>query len=852
MKKHIFTILSLFLTFVIYSQTILENPKTGFSSASGTSIQKIEITDYSTVIYFKIAGNVGTGFSIPKETYIKDVLDDKKIFIKTAEGVLIGQASVIPESGLLNYKLVFDKLESTVKKIDYGEDNGGNLFIYDINLKPAVHSSSILQGLEGNWFNANSGNWEVSFFDSNAVYKSQLWQYDAVTLKKGQGLILLSNGKKKVELFIKKAKSGTYLIGEKPDELTAYNATKPKEKTKFVSGSEPYKLPVFNIDSTRYSGCIKNYTPSMGVKTIAIYIPDIIAGKQNTFVATIAENGFFSVKLPLYYPQLTMVLSSIFNGSVFLEPGKEVFQMIGETNSKNGSLFMGASGKINADLDVLAQVDSVIYYDIQKKILDMNSDDYKTYCENFENKDLKALDSIMQTNDIGSQAYQVKKLEIKYGYSVQKMEYQDYFESAYREKNHIPSEQRELSINRDSLNADYYHFISNEITNNPLAVLSFSYYFYINRLPFLKLVDSPSRLSNSSVEIMDELQKIDYPFTEAEKTMIGQLKEFEQLQNSPEQKAFVEKYDKISTAFYSKHKKVYEILKNEPKVDYLVIEKYLIKNGIAISDDEKQFLAAQKVLDKSDSSIKMNKFNIDWTAEEKIRSETKPISHLLFAKKLNKIRIDNLEKKLGLQQGLATDIMFAQGILGIIVDEMYPVSDIQLKLFQAEITTPFIAEYIAICNEQTKAKLEANKKQSGYVINQLANNEGDELFESIMKKYKGKVVYVDFWATWCGPCRSGMEEIKPLKAEMENDNVVFVYITNQTSPEKTWSNMIPTIKGEHYRVSSDEWNYLSKKFNISGIPHYVLVGKKGEVINLNLGFLDNNSLKIELEKRIKE
>jgi hypothetical protein len=56
-------------------------------------------------------------------------------------------------------------------------------------------------------------------------------------------------------------------------------------------------------------------------------------------------------------------------------------------------------------------------------------------------------------------------------------------------------------------------------------------------------------------------------------------------------------------------------------------------------------------------------------------------------------------------------------------------------------------------------------------------------------------------------------------------------------------NSIPKIKGEHFRVSTDEWNYLSEKFNISWIPHYVLVGKKGLVVKSNMGFMGNAQLK---------
>ena len=64
--------------------------------------------------------------------------------------------------------------------------------------------------------------------------------------------------------------------------------------------------------------------------------------------------------------------------------------------------------------------------------------------------------------------------------------------------------------------------------------------------------------------------------------------------------------------------------------------------------------------------------------------------------------------------------------------------------------------------------------------------------------------------------------------------------------------MIHTIKGEHYRVSQDEWNILSGMFKISGIPHYVLVGKDGKVINPQLGHFENAQLKSLLMKYTKE
>jgi thiol-disulfide isomerase/thioredoxin len=118
--------------------------------------------------------------------------------------------------------------------------------------------------------------------------------------------------------------------------------------------------------------------------------------------------------------------------------------------------------------------------------------------------------------------------------------------------------------------------------------------------------------------------------------------------------------------------------------------------------------------------------------------------------------------------------------------------------------------------------------------------------------YKGKVIYVDFWATWCGPCLADMADIAPLKDELAQEDVAFVYITDQSSPKKAWANMIPDIKGQHYRVSKEAWIFLCAKFNIAGIPHHVLVGKDGAILNSDLRLDGRAALRKELTKRLQE
>ena len=86
-----------------------------------------------------------------------------------------------------------------------------------------------------------------------------------------------------------------------------------------------------------------------------------------------------------------------------------------------------------------------------------------------------------------------------------------------------------------------------------------------------------------------------------------------------------------------------------------------------------------------------------------------------------------------------------------------------------------------------------------------------------------------------------------MKEEMaQNKEIVFLYITNPSSPEKAYKTIMPGIKGEHYRLNEDQYNWLANQFNVTGIPHYALINKAGKVIDKDFKWYQTDEIKKHL------
>ncbi len=133
------------------------------------------------------------------------------------------------------------------------------------------------------------------------------------------------------------------------------------------------------------------------------------------------------------------------------------------------------------------------------------------------------------------------------------------------------------------------------------------------------------------------------------------------------------------------------------------------------------------------------------------------------------------------------------------------------------------------------AKSFLNQKAPDLVVDSWVTNK---------PKTKGKFVIVDFWATWCPPCKRAIPELNKFAKDLKKD-VVVIGISDQ-SPEKIKAMTVPKIE---YYVASDPQRRMMRQLEVKGIPHVIVIDPKGIVRWEGLPILTNYEL---TEEKLKE
>jgi len=114
-----------------------------------------------------------------------------------------------------------------------------------------------------------------------------------------------------------------------------------------------------------------------------------------------------------------------------------------------------------------------------------------------------------------------------------------------------------------------------------------------------------------------------------------------------------------------------------------------------------------------------------------------------------------------------------------------------------------------------------------------ASNALDE-FEQVMEQHKGKIVYVDFWASWCVPCRKSFPWMNSMQAKHKEKGLVVLSINLDAQVELAEKFLQQTPA--NFAIIYDAKGRLAKKFKLKGMPSSYLFNRQGKLISAHSGF----------------
>ena len=120
-----------------------------------------------------------------------------------------------------------------------------------------------------------------------------------------------------------------------------------------------------------------------------------------------------------------------------------------------------------------------------------------------------------------------------------------------------------------------------------------------------------------------------------------------------------------------------------------------------------------------------------------------------------------------------------------------------------------------------------------------------EEFTQTMAQHQGKVVYLDFWASWCVPCRKSFPWMNTMQKQYQQQGLVVLSVN--LDAQKTLAVKFLQQTPADFAIIYDAKGVLAKKFQLKGMPSSYLFNRQGKMISAHSGFNANKQKKYQQE-----
>lgn len=123
-----------------------------------------------------------------------------------------------------------------------------------------------------------------------------------------------------------------------------------------------------------------------------------------------------------------------------------------------------------------------------------------------------------------------------------------------------------------------------------------------------------------------------------------------------------------------------------------------------------------------------------------------------------------------------------------------------------------------------------------------------------LEDFKGKYVYVDVWATWCGPCRKEIPHLKMVEEKYHGKKIEFVSISvDQAKDHEKWKKMVgdQSLGGVQLFADKDWSSAFVQAYGINSIPRFILIGPDGKIVDADAKRPSDPGLQAQLDALLK-
>ena len=140
--------------------------------------------------------------------------------------------------------------------------------------------------------------------------------------------------------------------------------------------------------------------------------------------------------------------------------------------------------------------------------------------------------------------------------------------------------------------------------------------------------------------------------------------------------------------------------------------------------------------------------------------------------------------------------------------------------------------------QQSIQKRDISKSASLKSSDEVANmSDGEQILRKLTEPYRGHLVLLDIWGTWCGPCKEALSHSKEEYERLKDYDLVYLYLANHSTDE-AWKNVIKeyNVVGEnifHYNLPEGQQSAIERFLGVHAWPHYRLINRDGTVLDVN-------------------